>query len=227
MKRNLLFILLVVIGLAGCDQVANRLKGGETVSNANAPKATETTATSNDPNKAVSAPDATSQAGSQSVTQAANVSSELALKQDKAKAYLNQAFSYIASANIASSSADKEKLLKSAETELTNAINVDSNYFAAYLNRGVVLMALGKLNKAEDDLKKAQSLDPKSPDAYFNLACLYSVTNKLDLSADALDNALKNGFNNVDRLRGDPDLNQLRQTKDFKKIVEKYKFFIN
>ena len=227
MKRNLLFFLLVVIGLAGCDQVANRLKGGETASSANAPKATETAASSNDPNKTVSAPDATSQAGSQSSSQAANVSSELALKQDKAKAYLNQAFSYIASANIASSSTDKEKLLKSAETELTNAINVDSNYFAAYLNRGVVLMALGKLNKAEDDLKKAQSLDPKSPDAYFNLACLYSVTNKLDLSADALDNALKNGFNNVDRLRSDPDLNQLRQTKDFKKIVEKYKFFIN
>ena len=88
-------------------------------------------------------------------------------------------------------------------------------------------MAMGKTNKAEDDLKKAQSLNPKSPDAYFNLACLYSVTNRMDLSADALDSALKNGFNNVDRLRNDPDLNNIRKTKEFKKIVEKYKFFIS
>jgi tetratricopeptide (TPR) repeat protein len=219
MKRNILFVFLVVLGLAGCDQVANRLKGGEAASNTEAPKSSEAVASSNDANKSAPTPEAASQA--------ANINSELALKQDKAKAYLNQAFSYITSANIASSGADKEKLLKNAETELSNAINVDGNYFAAYLNRGVVLMALGKLNKAEDDLKKAQTLDPKSPDAYFNLACLYSVTNKLDLSADALDSALKNGFNNVDRLRSDPDLNQLRQTKDFKKILEKYKFFIN
>ena len=49
----------------------------------------------------------------------------------------------------------------------------------------------------------------------------------MDLSADALDSALKNGFNNVDRLRNDPDLNNLRKTKEFKKIVEKYKFFIS
>ena len=219
MKLNIFLVLLLAFGLAGCDQVANKLKGGEATSNAQASKTSEAVAASSDASKPASPTEA---AGT-----VANVNSELALKQDKAKAYLNQAFAYIASANIASTSADKEKLLKNAETELTNAINTNNNYFEAYLNRGVVLMAMGKLNKAEDDLKKAQSIDPKSPDAYFNLACLYSVNGKLDLSADALDSALKNGFNNTDRLRSDPDLNQLRQTKDFKKILEKYKFFIN
>ena len=214
MKSKILCCFFLILGIVGCDQVASRFKEGSSTTNA------ADTAKPAEAPAAAAAPEA-AKADASSTTDA------LAQKQDKAKAYLNQAFSYIASANIAPTAADKEKLFQSAETELTNAINTDNTYFEAYLNRGVVLMAMGKTNKAEDDLKKAQSLNPKSPDAYFNLACLYSVTNRMDLSADALDSALKNGFNNVDRLRNDPDLNNLRKTKEFKKIVEKYKFFIS
>jgi tetratricopeptide (TPR) repeat protein len=145
--------------------------------------------------------------------------------QEKAKGHFNQAFSYIGSSK-AATGPEKTRLLENAEIELTNAIQADAEFADAFMNRGVVYVALGKLNKAEEDLRKSISLEPNKPNASYNLACLLSVTQRLDLAIDALDVALKNGFNDVDRLRNDPDLNNLRRTNEFRRTLEKYKFFL-
>lgn len=145
----------------------------------------------------------------------------------QAKASFNQAFSYLGSAKAATAKEAKEKLLHNAEIEFTNAISKDANYVEAYFNRGVVYMALGKMNKAEEDLKKAIAIDAKNADAHYNLACLYSLTNRLDLAADSLDAALQNGFKNIDSLRSDSDLDALRKTREFRKVLDRNKIFIN
>lgn len=144
----------------------------------------------------------------------------------KARAHVNQAFSYIGSSKAATTKDAKEKLLLNAEIELNQALENNPNLVDAWLNRGVVFMALGKLNKAEEDLKKAISIDGKSSAAHYNLACLYSVMNKQDLAADALNAALQNGFSSIDSLRDDPDLSGLRKTKEFRQVLEKNKIFI-
>lgn len=147
---------------------------------------------------------------------------ELASKQ-----HLNQAFAYISSAQSSATKDQKEKALLNAEIEFTNALNLTPKSSEALMNRGVLYSALGKMNKAEEDLKSAAALMPSDSAVFYNLTCLYSVTNKLDLAADALDTALKNGFNNAERLRKDPDLANLRKTKEFKSILEKHKMFIS
>lgn len=144
----------------------------------------------------------------------------------KARAHVNQAFSYIGSSKAATTKDAKEKLLLNAEIELNQALENSPNLVDAWLNRGVVFMALGKLNKAEEDLKKAISIDGKSSAAHYNLACLYSVMNKQDLAADSLNAALQNGFSSIDSLRDDPDLSGLRKTKEFRHVLEKNKIFI-
>ena len=144
----------------------------------------------------------------------------------KARAHVNQAFSYIGSSKAATTKDAKEKLLLNAEIELNQALENNPNLVDAWLNRGVVFMALGKLNKAEEDLKKAISIDGKSSAAHYNLACLYSVMNKQDLAADSLNAALQNGFSSIDSLRDDPDLSGLRKTKEFRHVLEKNKIFI-
>lgn len=88
-------------------------------------------------------------------------------------------------------------------------------------------MDFGQFNKAEEDFKKALSINPKDPSLNYNIACLYSLTDKLDLAADYLDHALEYGFKELDSLRNDPDISKLRSSKDFKKIMDKYKIFIN
>ncbi len=145
----------------------------------------------------------------------------------EAKVNFNQAFSYIGSAQVATEKSARDKLFVNAEVELTNALNKSPDYVEALLNRGVVYMALGKLNKAEEDLKKAVALDKSNNAAQYNLACLYSVMKKVDLAADALDAALQAGFNDIERLRNDSDLAELRKSKDFRRVLDKNKIFLN
>ena len=143
-----------------------------------------------------------------------------------AKAHFNQAFSYIGSAKATTKADEKERLFLNAEKEFTNALDKKPDYVDALLNRGVLYIAIGKANKAEEDLKKAVALDGSNAAIHYNLACLYSLTNKVDLATDSLDSALKNGFNDYDRLRSDPDLKNLRASKEFKQVLEKHKVFI-
>ena len=141
--------------------------------------------------------------------------------------HFDQAFSYVGSARAASDEKQRESLYLAAEKEFTNAIQLREDYAEAYLNRGVLYIAIGKWNKAESDLVKAREIEPDNADVSYNLACAYSLAGKLDLSLDALDEALRLGFNNADRLRNDPDLAALRSLKEYKTILERHKFFLN
>ena len=49
----------------------------------------------------------------------------------------------------------------------------------------------------------------------------------VDLGFVELDAALANGFNDYDALRKDPDIDNLRKHKEWRKTLEKHKVFIN
>ena len=100
------------------------------------------------------------------------------------------------------------------------------NYFDALVNRGVVYVSQGKLDKAEIDYRMALEINKNDPSLNYNMACLYSLTDRIDLSIDALNVALENGFSNIERLRNDVDLENVRGSEDFFSTIEKHKFFI-
>ena len=147
-------------------------------------------------------------------------------KEQIAKMHFNQGFSYIGSLEAALTPKARKRLLNNAEQEFTQALIQNPNYFDALLNRGVVYVSQGKINKAEKDYRLALDINPSEPSLNYNLACLYSLTGRLDLSIDALDMALENGFNNVERLRDDADLKNSRESEEFFVTLEKHKFFI-
>jgi Flp pilus assembly protein TadD len=120
----------------------------------------------------------------------------------------------------------KDQDYNNSELEFLKAIELCPNYSEAHANLGVVYMHMNALNKAERSLKEAVELDPNDPFALYNLTALYSLTNKLDLALDTLDDALNNGFNDIDTLRGDPDLKNLRREPGFTKILEKHHIFL-
>ena len=105
-----------------------------------------------------------------------------------------------------------------------------SCYADAYANMGVVYIQQDKLNLAVDNLKKAVLIDKKlereNALAYYNLAVVYSLREELDLGMEALDEALEQGFIEVDALRGDPDLKNLRKHPEFTKTLEKHRIFL-
>jgi len=142
------------------------------------------------------------------------------------KAHLKQGMSYVSIAKNATSKAVFNENLENAIAEFSNAINKDPNYAEAYSNRAVAYMLQKKNNKALDDLKKAKEIKPDSATIRYNLASVHSLMGNTDYGLDELDAALSKGFNDYDSLRKDPDINNLRKSKEFKKILEKHKVFI-
>ena len=115
---------------------------------------------------------------------------------------------------------------KNSELEFLKAIDLCPNYIEAHANLGVLYIQMNALNKAESSLKRAIDLDSHDEFALYNLTALYSLTNKLDLALDTLDDALNSGFNNIDALRNDPDLKNLRREPGFTEILEKNHIFL-
>jgi len=142
------------------------------------------------------------------------------------KAHLKQGMSYVSIAKNATSKSVFNENLDNAIAEFSNAINKDPNYAEAYSNRAVAYMLQKKNNKALDDLKKAKELKPDSATIRYNLASVHSLMGNTDYGLDELDAALSKGFNDYESLRKDPDISNLRKSKEFQKILEKHKVFI-
>jgi hypothetical protein len=54
---------------------------------------------------------------------------------------------------------------------------------------------------------------------YYNLACAYARTKNRKRALDNLDLAVKHGFNDIDYLEQDEDLDFIRESKEFQKII--------
>jgi len=146
------------------------------------------------------------------------------------KQHLNQGLNFMtqAKANMKNKEVFDESI-KNAIMEFSLAIGTSSGETQrakAYEYRGTAYMIQKKYNKALEDIKKAAQIQPDSSSVYYNLTCLYSLTNDTDLSLDALDKALENGFSDYDALRGDPDISDVRKSPEFMEILEKHKVFI-
>jgi len=142
----------------------------------------------------------------------------------EAKQNLQQGMSYvsIAKQNPAAAAENYENALQ----EFTRAIEKYPNYLEAYGNRAVIYMQTKKFNKAMDDLKKAESINPNDKNINYNFIAWYSLQDQIDRALDSLDKTLSLGFTDYDALRGDPDLKNVRKSPEFRKVCEKYKVFL-
>jgi len=141
------------------------------------------------------------------------------------QASLSSALAYIGSANQAESVSNRESLLRDAQHELTNILLNNKDNLEALFYRGVVNLMLRRLDESEKDLLRVTEVNPKSADAHYNLACIYSLRKNTDLALISLDKALKNGFKDNDHMFKDPDLAFIRNAKEFTDVLARNKFF--
>jgi len=88
------------------------------------------------------------------------------------------------------------------------------------------LHALAILYGGEEDfdnallsLQKIVKLRPKDPDAFYNIACIYARQGRVDEAVNSLSAAVSKGFNDTKLLRADPDLENIRQTQIYNKLI--------
>lgn len=96
----------------------------------------------------------------------------------------------------------------------------------AYSNLGASYLQVGKPNMALRALKQAEKFNSKDNIIMYNIAATYSLSDDTDLALEYLDKALKQGFNNYDAIRFDPDLSNVRGEPEFRSVLEKNKVFI-
>ena len=103
-----------------------------------------------------------------------------------------------------------------------SVIKADPTVVEAYNGVGVTFWRRGQYDEALAWYKKALDLNPDFGDVYYNIACIYSLTQKKPLALRYLTIALLNGYiknNTVEDLLADDDLANIRGDPEFKQLL--------
>ncbi|XP_010480082.1 PREDICTED: uncharacterized protein LOC104758828 [Camelina sativa] len=95
-------------------------------------------------------------------------------------------------------------------------------------------LQFSKNGKYEEALERFESVLGSKPTpeessvASYNVACCYSKLNQVQAGLSALEEALKSGYEDFKRIRSDPDLENVRKSKDFDPLLKQFdESFIN
>lgn len=88
--------------------------------------------------------------------------------------------------------------------------------------QGMIYLTQGKLNDAGTEFRQVIELDPNNTMVHYNLACVYSLKNELKLAVESLQKAIKLDKSYIELSKKDPDLDNIRQTPEFQKLIDSY-----
>ena len=107
---------------------------------------------------------------------------------------------------------------------LEKAIQIDDTYALAHHDMAIVLAQRpGQEEEAMKSVKRAIELDKNNPYSYYDLSCLYVRQNKKKMAFKNLNMAIQKGFNDLELIDNDHDLDPIRDDEAFKIIIKKMK----
>ncbi len=110
------------------------------------------------------------------------------------------------------------------EIEFTERIVQENpDYIDGLILLGELLTKDKQYQRALEVDFKLKDLKPDDPTVLYNLACDYSLLNKKSLSLKALEDSLKLGYNDIGYILNDPDLENLRSSKRFPQLLDRFK----
>lgn len=106
----------------------------------------------------------------------------------------------------------------------TKEIEKNPDNSELYFKRGETYRAIFKYTRAISDFIKVVELEPGNKNAYYAVATTASLALKNDYALQWLEKALESGFNNFQRIETDPSLDNIRKTRQFKSLIEKWRY---
>ena len=102
------------------------------------------------------------------------------------------------------------------------ALHHDKTLGEVYINLSNAYMKGQNFQDAFNTLKDLEKYQPGNHMLHYNLACYYSLTGKIISSLNSLQNAIKFGFKNMQKVKSDPDLENLRRGNAFQKWIAQF-----
>ncbi|HEU4521818.1 MAG TPA: tetratricopeptide repeat protein, partial [Thermoanaerobaculia bacterium] len=109
-----------------------------------------------------------------------------------------------------------EKTLDRYDSLRSSASRDGDDWFSV----GLDLLRLRDLDRSIDAFEQAVRVDSKTSTALYNIACAYSLKGDVARARDYLVRAVENGFDNVEKLKNDPDLRNVRAQSRIDDLVQ-------
>ncbi len=103
--------------------------------------------------------------------------------------------------------------------EFNKALSIKPTLTGALNNLALVYTIKKQYDKAVSTFKKLIGLQPERAGAYYNIACIYAKQNKIEDSIYWLRQAIVMGYNNWGLIKTDRDLENIRGSQYYKKIM--------
>jgi tetratricopeptide (TPR) repeat protein len=97
------------------------------------------------------------------------------------------------------------------------------NYVECLMYLGNAYTAMGKYEEGLQMDLRLKRLRPCDSVVHYNLACSYSLLGKISLSLTALSKSIELGYDDIQHIENDADLDRLREEKGYKILVNKLK----
>lgn len=108
-----------------------------------------------------------------------------------------------------------------ARTLFLEVLEIEPADLSARLGLASALAGEGRYEEAHGQYREIFRDHPEpNPLLYYNLACLYALEGDSAASLDWLKKAVHAGYRNLENLEGDPDLEGVRNTEEFRKILK-------
>jgi len=108
---------------------------------------------------------------------------------------------------------------EAARKKFREVLKKDKGNPVALVGIGVTYYGRNDYEKALRYYKKALASDPNFGMAYYNMASIYALQGKKAMAIRYLKIAFLNGFVPLEQMKEDPDLETLRKTPEYKKLV--------
>ena len=115
----------------------------------------------------------------------------------------------------------REGRLELAKRFYQEVLAINPDHSNAINNLGVIALAEKDFEQAEKYFNKALEINSGSVDSYYNLACLYALKGDVRQSIDCLKKAILLDENALEWAKKDMDLNNLRETLEYKELLNR------
>ncbi len=89
------------------------------------------------------------------------------------------------------------------------------------MDQGIRYLQIGRYDRAIAEFETVLELEHGNATALYNLACAYALKEETERACDYLEQAVEAGFDDLEHMEADPDLDNIREAPRYKALVER------